>query len=172
MVQERTQLAHADGEVGTEKLLAEIVEKLATGRGLLEGRSTRVSGGVPGVFVDEVELDQCRGHRPQDISCVFPCGGQDASAQEGCAVLEQPDHLGDRRENILRQHGRLGAVEQQEEGNLFVARADQMKEVERGPVVRVSAQSPGHEQSVQGGVGKELRLPVRRSVGRNDRCPV
>src|SRR4051812_42599413 len=88
MIEQRSEIADADREVGSQQVLAEIIEEDPPDRRLEERGAARVARRVPRVLVFLAEFHEGGGERREQYVQVAAHRGVHASADEGGRVLE------------------------------------------------------------------------------------
>jgi hypothetical protein len=121
VIQQRTQRAHADGQVRTQHVLAEVVEEDAAHGRLQEGNAALVAWCVPGVLVVQRELHERAGQRRHHDFEVASNRRIDPATDEGGRVFQRPDELVHQSHDFDRDGRGLATLGQQEDGDLVVS---------------------------------------------------
>ena len=162
VIEQRSEFADADREVGPQQVLAEVVEEDAADRRLEERGAAGVPGRVPRILVFLREPHQRRRERRQQDFEVSASGRRDPPADERRRVLDRPDELVHHLHHVDRDRRGLAALGHEEDGDLVVARPHQSEEPARIRVVAVVAERPVDEHGMDRRVGDDHRGSVLR----------
>ena len=171
VVEQRTQLADRDRQIGPEQLLAEELEEGTAGRVLQERRAAGVPRRVPRVLVGPGECGQGLEHRRQQRRPIAIDRGGDPAADEVGGILEQPDVVVDLLEDLGGHLGERAARGEQEHRQLRGARAHGGDDLARALVIRRPGQFPVDQSPPAAAHGWRSAPRLRRATRRRPhRC--
>ena len=153
VIQQRAQLAHRNGQVGTEQVFSEIIEKGPADRRLQKGRPPGVARRVPRIFMDPGKAGQGAEHGGQQIFAIAVYRGPDPARDKGGGVLEEPDKIVGASQHVQRNLGRVFAIREQKYRHLGVASAHRVQNHGGGAVAAGVLQVPIQQHGLNERIG-------------------